>query len=377
MKVRSLLVSMLCMLALSVSFASCSDDDDLLDDSGSTVALPQVRAFFLNAGTQGANNANIAFYAPNGGADFIGDIFQKQNKAKLGDLGQTMIEYNECMYVAVYGSNYLVKLTAAGVEQTRASFVDDPDLAAGIRAIAAEDGYIYASFYGGVVAKINANTLKVEKKLAIENGYNLEGVAISNNMLYVANSYKQVDGKWVYLNDVFVVDLATFTLKEKLAVATNPNVLMEEDDKIFLIAWDYSFVEEGYVLQIIDPANSNEVTNIGHATYMAADDDVVYLINSLTNWNVNPAVTTNHFSTYNIKTKTLNQSSFLKDDAPKELATTSTSMLQVNDDNGDIYIGTTYFAAGNGNIYRFKKDGTFIEKFDCGGQNPNSAVFFN
>lgn len=30
MKVRSLLVSMLCMLALSVSFASCSDDDDLL-----------------------------------------------------------------------------------------------------------------------------------------------------------------------------------------------------------------------------------------------------------------------------------------------------------------------------------------------------------
>ena len=50
MKVRSLLVGMLCMLALSVSFASCSDDDDdLLDDSGSTVALPQVRAFFMNA----------------------------------------------------------------------------------------------------------------------------------------------------------------------------------------------------------------------------------------------------------------------------------------------------------------------------------------
>ena len=95
------------MLALSVSFASCSDDDDLLDDSGSTVALPQVRAFFLNAGTQGANNANIAFYAPNGGADFIGDIFQKQNKAKLGDLGQTMIEY-----FGVHES--IIKSTSAG-----------------------------------------------------------------------------------------------------------------------------------------------------------------------------------------------------------------------------------------------------------------------
>lgn len=36
---------------------------------------------------------------------------------------------------------------------------------------------------------------------------------------------------------------------------------------------------------------------------------------------------------------------------------------QVNDNNGDIYIGTTFFSAGNGNIYRFKKDGTFVEKF--------------
>lgn len=374
MKVRSLLVSMLCMLALSVSFSSCDDDDDLLDDSGSTVTLPQVRAFFLNAGSQGANNSNIAFYAPDGGADFVSDIFQKQNNAMLGDLGQAMIEYKECIYVAVYGSNYLVKLNAAGVEQARVSFVADEDLKTGIRAIDAEDGYIYASFYGGVVAKINANTLKVEKKLAIENGYNLEGVTICKNMLYVANSYKQVDTNWVYLDDVFVIDLKTFTLKETLTVATNPNVLIEEEDKIFLIAWDYSSAD-GYVLQMIDPADGNKVTTIGNATYMAAEDDVVYLINSLTDWTVRPAVTTNHFSTYNIKTKTLNKTSFLKN-APEELTTTSISMLQVND-NGDIYIGTTFFSAGNGNIYRFKKDGTLVTSFDCGGQNPTSAVFFN
>lgn len=374
MKVRSLLVSMLCMLALSVSFSSCDDDDDLLDDSGSTVTLPQVRAFFLNAGSQGANNSNIAFYAPDGGADFVSDIFQKQNNAMLGDLGQAMIEYKECIYVAVYGSNYLVKLNAAGVEQARVSFVADEELKTGIRAIDAEDGYIYASFYGGVVAKINANTLKVEKKLAIENGYNLEGVTICKNMLYVANSYKQVDTNWVYLDDVFVIDLKTFTLKETLTVATNPNVLIEEEDKIFLIAWDYSSAN-GYVLQMIDPADGNKVTTIGNATYMAAEDDVVYLINSLTDWTVRPAVTTNHFSTYNIKTKTLNKTSFLKN-APEELTTTSISMLQVND-NGDIYIGTTFFSAGNGNIYRFKKDGTLVTSFDCGGQNPTSAVFFN
>ena len=85
-------------------------------------------------------------------------------------MGLTMIEYNECMYVAVYGSNYLVNMNAAGVEQARTTLVHDKELSAGIRFIDAEDGYIYASFHGGVGAKINANTLKVDKKLTIEQG---------------------------------------------------------------------------------------------------------------------------------------------------------------------------------------------------------------
>lgn len=53
MKVRSLLLSVLCMLALSVSFSSCSDDDgQSWDDSGSKIELPYVRAYFLNEGTR-------------------------------------------------------------------------------------------------------------------------------------------------------------------------------------------------------------------------------------------------------------------------------------------------------------------------------------
>lgn len=43
--------------------------------------------------------------------------------------------------MAVCGSNYLVKLNAAGVVQKRVFFVGDADLSAGIRSIAAEDGY--------------------------------------------------------------------------------------------------------------------------------------------------------------------------------------------------------------------------------------------
>lgn len=365
MKVRSLLFSMLCILAVSVSFTSCSDDDDNSRDAGSKVALPHTRAFFLNEGSWKGNNAGLAFYAPNGDADFISDIYKKQNNAKLGDTGQSMIEYEDEIYVAVYGSNYLVKLNAAGVELKRVSFVNDNDLSAGIRYIDAEDGYIYASFWGGVVAKINAKTLTVEAKLT-GLGDNLEGVAVCENMLYVANSC--TPDYTTKHKEVKVIDLRTFTLKETLTVALNPNALIEKDDKVFLISWgDYDAVD--FSLQMIDPANKNRVTELGSATRMCAYGDMLYLAYSAY---TNPVAT---FFTYNIKTGKMDMNSFLKN-MPTELGNSTIYMLEVNDNNGDIYIGTSEYET-NGTIYRFKKDGTFVEKFDAGGINPSTAIFFN
>ena len=122
-----------------------------------------------------------------GDADFINDIFFLQNAAQLGETGQDMIEYEDQIFVSVYGSNYLVKLNAAGVEQGRVSFVNDPDLAGRIRYMDAEDGYIYASFWGGAVAKINASTMAVEAKLT-GLGDNMEGIAACEGKLYVAKN---------------------------------------------------------------------------------------------------------------------------------------------------------------------------------------------
>ena len=226
-------------------------------------------------------------------------------------------------------------------------------------------------FGGGAVAKINATTLEVVDKLT-GLGDNLEGVAICEDMLYVSNS---CTADYTYHNDVKVIDLRTFTLKETLTVASNPNTqMLEEDDKVFLISDDYSSAE-GYVLQMIEPAKGNKVTKIGNATYMAANNDILYLVNSMTDWSTKPVTTVNTFFTYNIKTGQMNNASFLKD-APAELVSSTLHMLTINDNDGDIYISTSDFIT-NGTIYRFKKDGTFIEKFDAGGVNPNSAVFFN
>lgn len=381
MKMRKIYLAMAAVVAFGSVFTSCSDDDEpKWNDEGSEITLPESRMYILNEGSMSQNNASISFYNPGEGEPkFVADIFLDQNGGRLGDTGQSMIKYGKNIYVAVYGSNYMVKLNTACVKEGEVSFSKDPELQGGVRYIAAEDGYIYASFYGGIVAKINASTLDVEKKLKTP-GANLEGVAIENDYLYVANSYERTTdpetgkNKYNYFKDVFVIDLNTFTLKETLVVEQNPNMLIEEDDKVFLISWNYS--RESYVLQMIDPDANNKVAELGYATSMAAGNDMLYLVDSRTDYSVRPYVTTNTFSSYDIKSRRLNTTSFLKD-APAELATSSIYMMTVSEYTGDIYIGVTNYSASNGTMYRFKQDGSFVGKFDCGGQNPRAAVFFN
>lgn len=379
---KKLYFAIAAVVAFGGFFTSCSDDNDepKWNDDDSKVELPESRMYILNEGTMSANNSSISLYNPGEGEPkFVADIFFDQNGSRLGDTGQCMIKYGKNIYVSVYGSNYIVKLNTACVQEARTLFSEDPELQGGVRYLAAEDGYVYASFYGGIVAKIDANTLKVVAKLKTP-GANLEGVAIENDCLYVANSYEisknpeTGQNDYIYKKDLFVVDLHTFTLKETIVVEQNPNKLLEEDDKLFLISWNYG--RESYVLQMIDPDNNNAVTEIGYATNMAAGDDMLYIVDSRTDYSNWPAVTTNNtFSSYDIKSGRLNTASFLKN-APVELATSSISMMTVSDSTGDIYIGVTNYSDSNGVMYRFKSDGSYVGKFDCGGQNPRDAVFF-
>lgn len=75
-----------------------------------------------------------------------------------------------------------------------------------------------------------------------------------------------------------------------------------------------------------------------------------------------------------LKTNKKEETSFLQ--MPEELKTRIFYMLSINPENGDFYVGTTDYNT-NGDIYRFKKDGTFIEKFESGGVSPRAAVFID
>ncbi len=81
-----------------------------------------------------------------------------------------------------------------------------------------------------------------------------------------------------------------------------------------------------------------------------------------------------HYILIMLKPTKKEETSFLQ--MPEELKTRIFYMLSINPENGDFYVGTTDYNT-NGDIYRFKKDGTFIEKFESGGVSPRAAVFID
>lgn len=372
MKTRKLLF--LYLLVLTAIFTACNSDDTN-HDSGSVVELPQQRAFVLNQGTMTSNNAGIAFFDYSGATTTnYNDIYSTQNSVKLGDTAQSIITYNNDIYVCVSTSKYIVRLNAAGVLQSKYVLASTDGYP---RYLASANGYIYVTLYGGVVVKLNATSLQEEARLQT-GGANLEGLVKCGNYLYAADSYSVSNGNYTYLTNVYVIDPSTFKVIKTVTVSANPNYLTVANGKVFVVSFG-NYSDIGYKTQVIDPSDNFKVTDIATATNFAANetDGIVYYVNSVTDWSNYPNVSVvNTFFSYNANTGALINSTFLNN-APVELSSSSISMIAVNPYNGDIYIGTTLYAKGNGTLYQFKKDGTYVGKRDSGGQGPCAMAFFN
>lgn len=362
MKVRSLFYSTLCMLLLGVSFTACSDDDDdnRKNDEGSQIELPNQRVYILNEGSYQKNNAGITFYDPTMSCPIIEDIFQKQNNAKLGDTGQDMIEYNDFIYVAMYGSSYITKLNEACVEQKRYAFTPEQGQP---RYLAAEDGKLYVTLSSGHVARLDANTLTFEKMVAV--GKNPEQLIQEDGKLYVVNSGFGQD------NRLSIIDLKTFDQAEQVEIFQNPEKILEANDKIFIQGYGGDYPNYTYPVVIYNRA-TRTYEKIGQGTLMAEYNDVVYVIYSETDWTT--GTSTHTLYSYNARTGQKNETPFLQ--MPEELKTRTLYMLSINPENGEFYIGSSDFTT-NGDIYRFHADGTLKEKFASGGVSPRKAVFID
>ena len=367
----------LCSLMLGMSFTACSDDDNEVpdkpntDNQGPTTdPVAENLTYILNEGVWGSNNAEITLFYQMGGSPYVESNYYKKmnNNLPMGDVANAMMEEDDNIYVVLNGSMYVARLDMTTKEQARYTF---PKSEGAPRCIDVEDDYAYVTQYGGQVTKLNIKDMTLAG--TFKGGDNLEGIVEKDGKLYVANTYT-VDGSnnWVYNKEVFVIDAKTMTLEKTIEVVDNPTKMYEINDKVYLISVG-NYADVAGALQIIDTQSNmvrtilNDVTKIteGH-------NGVIYGVRSTydENWQL-----TNSFFLYSPKADEVSHTSFLKD-APSSFATDAIYMLEVDEETGFIYVGTSDYTT-NGTIYQFDQSGKFVQSFDSGGINPSAMVFMD
>lgn len=352
MKIKNLFLSLMYLAVACFALSSCEDNED------NNASKPnQADIFILNEGKINSNNACLSAYMSDSNKVY-GNYFEKLNNQKMGDVGQDMILSGNYIYIAMSSSKTIYKLDKEGYLKSSCRTEDKP------RALAVKDGKLYVSCYGGKVLRINAQTLEIEKSIKLSDS-NLEGISICNNKLYVANSYSLNNNTYVYHNNLFTINLSSFAQDSTLEIGLNPNILTTLNNQIYAICHgNWGDIKSSLVC--LNTAN-NSIKKITTASRMAVYNDKVYLAYSDYG---NP---TNAFDVYNTKTGEL-EGNFLKN-APAELSSGTVYMIAINPYNGEIYIATSDYQ-NNGDIYRFKNDGTYVTKFDSEGVSPSKAVFF-
>lgn len=322
------------------------------------------RAFILNAGSFKGNNSNLTYFDPQGVAAPIDNLFYKQNEKNIGDTGESMLYANGSIYIAVYGSNVLYKLSKDGVLQHSRTIYKP-------RQMAVLNGHLYVSKYAGQVTKLDANTL--DSITSINIGHNLEGIAELNGKLYVCDSHDGVDNKIKY-EDVYIINPTSMKSEGSIKVVINPTDLKAASNgKLYCLSQgDYG--EIGYSVQEVDVTTKTS-KHLAVATHMTLGKDVLYMINSATDWSQYPKIIVqNTYLSYNLKSGTVNNTSYLKTSSVEGFDNTSIFSMFVDRNSDMFYISTSDFKT-NGDLYRFDKSGNFLSKFDTGGINPKDIVF--
>lgn len=367
MNVKKYLWAISALAMSGITMVSCDEVDGPGTASPDDVIKASRYAFIMYEGAWGSNNAGISYLPLVGNGEMVSNIFSVKNNAKMGDLANDMIEYDDHVYVLLNGSKYVARLNERAEEKARFTVSSNDGTP---RYMDAEDGYLYVTHHGGMVSKLNAITLT--KVAEFKGGDNLEGVIEEDGKLYVSNAFK-VDGSgnYVYNQEVLVLDAVTMKQLATIAVVENPDRIYEINDRIYVISKG-NYADVPSTLQVID-TKAMTATPITTAEKIAeGNGGLIYGVRSSydANWNLQ-----NEFFTYNPRTGVVSEQSFLVD-APSSFATDAIYLLEVDEDTGDIYVGTSDYVT-TGTMYRFGSDGKLISTFDAGGINPKAMIFID
>ena len=185
------------VLALS-AFVSCRDGEQIIlpeeEHPGETQRIQLTGFYLLNEGNMGSNKSSLDRYSFADGS-YLRNIYAQANPdvpKELGDVGNDMAAYGSKLWVVVNCSNKVEVLDLKTAR--RLGQIDIPNC----RYIAFDGRYAYVTSYAGpveinpdyrqrgFVARIDTATM--QETARVEVGFQPDGIAVCDGMIYVANS---------------------------------------------------------------------------------------------------------------------------------------------------------------------------------------------
>ncbi|QJD96445.1 hypothetical protein HH214_11465 [Mucilaginibacter robiniae] len=351
------------LLSVAVLFSACKKDHA----DHPPVINGTAGVYVLCEGSYGKANSAITYYDINTNTA-TADIFQKVNNAALGESANDLQQYGSKMYCVV-----------SGIKGNQQSFVDVLDLktcklikqisfnattgGALPRRIAFYQGKAYISRYDGKVSRLDTATLAVDGEVTLSEG--LEGLAVANGKLYVANSanFQYTNGKG---NVISVVDLNTFTKTKDIKVSYNPiSVAAASSGDVYNVAAGDYYTIPAALTRISSAADTLVKTYTTYSNYslLSISGTAGYV---LTEPYSNPVI-----RTLNVSNGTLGSSNFITDGTK----ITTIYSLTINPFQNDVVItDANSYSATAGKVYYFSADGKIKYSF-ASASFPQRAVF--
>ena len=342
--------------AMMVALAGCEKDPTT--DNPDTPAGNDVRAYVLNEGLGGGNDASLSLITKEG---ITNDWFAQNNGRGLGDLGQDMVHYGSLLYVVVHSSSTLECVDpTTGISRKQIDLSNRKP-----RYLVGHEGKLYVSCYDKTVVRIDTATLAVDGVCQLS-GMQPEQLCIVGSNLYVCNAWQYGEGNQaVYDSTISVVSLASFTETDKITVGMNPGRIKALDGSRLIVACGGDYASHPACTKVVNVSTGSQTQLDVAATNFDIYDGAIYLYCTTYDASWNTTV-----SFYKVDANTLSHEEILADHK-NELK--NAYAINVDPKTKNIYICNSVYGV-NSDVYVFSPAGAQLNKYEA-GTFANKVVF--
>lgn len=347
---------------VALILASCVKSEPIIEDDG--MKIPSNSIFILNEGVMNNNDATLSLYDIDNKKKYA-DFFNLVNEKALGDTGNDMIRYGSKIYISLTHSSVIQVINSKTGKLLKQISMKDDGVSKGPNKMVAHGGKVYVTSYDDTVTRID--TTSMERDGDVKVGRDPEGICVSGNKLYVANSGGLDYETGNFDNSLSVIDIATFKEIEKIEVGKNPyQVYPDSKGNVYVsiraIYEDWNMVSPASLKKLNTQTKKVEtIENITPSKFVIVDN-IAYII--IEDW------TKAVVSTYDCSNNKILKENII----PSDYVMSTPYHISIDKTSGDIFLTDIDDYTKPGNVHCFDKNGSpkYIVKET--GMNPTVVV---